>query len=305
MSSVLLVFVDGLGLGPCDPASNPLARFQPTTLNCYKNRLGPFPRDGVCLPTDVSLGVPGVPQSATGQTSLFTGVNAAQAVGRHNPGFPNGELRDLIARRSFVRRLKEDGYSAAFLNTYTPPFLENRPRWVSVTTVVCETAGLRLNDLDDLRAGRSLYMDFTNRLLVDLGYQVSLRTPEEAAQVLIGQADRYDFAFYEYFLTDVVGHQGSIEESQEVLSKLDRFLTEAVRGLNLEQHSLVVTSDHGNVEDSSAPPHTLNPVPTLLWGPIRNLARDRSQLEITDIAPLIERCVRAKPDIQRDARNGG
>jgi len=295
MNSVLFIFIDGLGLGPCDARSNPLARFRPTTLNCFADRLGPFPRNGIGLPTDAGLGVSGVPQSATGQASLFTGVNAAELMGRHCSGFPNSNLRQLIADHSFVRRLSEDGYSTAFLNTYTPPFLENRPRWVSVTTVVCETAGLRLNDLDDLRAGRSLYMDFTNQLLIDRGYPVSLRTPEEAAQVLVSQAARYDFCFYEYFLTDLAGHQGQIEESVRVLQSLDRFVTEVVHGLDLERQSLVITSDHGNIEDCSVAPHTTNLVPTLAWGPIRSQINGRSRLQITDIASLIEGCVRTKP----------
>jgi len=295
MNSVVLIFIDGLGLGALDASTNPLARFEPVTLNCYADRLGPFPRNGIGVPTDASLGISGVPQSATGQASLFTGVNAAQMLGRHCSGFPNSALRQLIADRSFVRRLRDDGYSASFLNTYTPPFLENPPRWVSVTTVVCQTAGLRLNDLDDLRAGRSLYMDFTNQLLVERGYPVPLRTPEEAATVLVNQAPRYDFCFYEYFLTDVAGHQGEMQESLKLLKNLDLFVTEIVQGLDFERQSLVVTSDHGNIEDLSVSPHTMNLVPTLLWGPIQRQLNGRADLRVTDIASLIEACVRTRP----------
>ena len=34
--------------------------------------------DGIIVPTDATLDVPGYPQSATGQTAIFTGVNAAE-----------------------------------------------------------------------------------------------------------------------------------------------------------------------------------------------------------------------------------
>ncbi|HXT50199.1 MAG TPA: phosphoglyceromutase, partial [Thermoanaerobaculia bacterium] len=37
---------------------------------------------------DAVLGVPGLPQSGTGQTTLFTGVNAQASIGHHVPALP-------------------------------------------------------------------------------------------------------------------------------------------------------------------------------------------------------------------------
>ncbi len=288
---MLLIFIDGLGLGPSDSTCNPLARFSPTVLNCYSDRLGPLPRCGVCLPVDTCLSVDGIPQSATGQASLFTGVNAAALLGRHLSGFPNQELRTLLAQESFVQRLRKRDYSVHFANTYTPAFFENRPRWVSVTTTVCESAGLRLNVLPDLLAERSLYMDFTNRLLVNSGHAVPLWSPEKAAGVLVERAKAHDVCFYEYFLSDLAGHRGTPEENETVLRELDQFLSHVVDRLDLGESSLVITSDHGNIEDSCMPGHTVNPVPGLFWGPIRSRVAGRSRLDLTEIAPLIEACV--------------
>jgi len=288
---VLLIFVDGLGLGRSDSPCNPLARFSPQVLNCFSDRLGPLPRDGVCLPVDTCLNVPGIPQSATGQATLFSGVNAAERLGRHLSGFPNQELRTLLAQESFVRHLKQLGYSVHFANTYTPAFFENRPKWVSVTTSVCESAGLRLNVLADLLAERSLYMDFTNRLLVNSGHQVPVWTHEKAAHVLTEQAKLHHVCFYEYFLSDVAGHRGSPEENELVLRHLDEFLSHVLNRIDLDDSSLVITSDHGNIEDSCVSGHTANAVPGLFWGPIRTLLDGRARLDLTEIAPLIEAAV--------------
>jgi bisphosphoglycerate-independent phosphoglycerate mutase (AlkP superfamily) len=50
--------------------------------------------------------------------------------------------------------------------------------------------------------------------------------------------------------------------------------------------AVVVTSDHGNVEDVTAKGHTLNPVPTMLIGTGREQIEPRIR-SLTDIAPAI------------------
>ena len=119
---VIFIFIDGLGIGSCDPRVNPLAAFQPRILRLYQNALGPFPFQGQCLVTDAQLNVAGTPQSATGQTTLLTGVNAATYLGHHLPGFPNRTLKELLAKHSLFRRLKQKGMQMTFANAYTPSF---------------------------------------------------------------------------------------------------------------------------------------------------------------------------------------
>ncbi|RPJ83240.1 MAG: hypothetical protein EHM18_14660, partial [Acidobacteria bacterium] len=195
VKAAILVFIDGLGIGPRDTASNPLACFEPLALDCCFAAPGP-PGDGrLCLSTDATLGVAGLPQSATGQTALLTGINAAAVLGRHLHGYPNLALRSLLERESIFHRLLKSGRSVSFANTYTPGFFLRRPRWISASTVMCESAGVRLNQLQDLCAGQSLYMDFTNRLLVEAGVQVSEQTPEQAGRTLAAISDRFDFCF--------------------------------------------------------------------------------------------------------------
>ncbi len=287
--SLVFVFIDGLGIGRQDAETNPLAAFEPRVLRLFQDRLGPFPSSGRCLPTDAAMGVEGLPQSATGHAALWTGENAAQLLGRHLTGFPNQQLRELVESRSLFLRLKRRGLQPVFANAYRPEFFQRRPNWVSASTLMCESSGVPLLTLDDLRKGRALYMDFTNLLLRRMGFDVPLRTPSQAAQVLLEIARPCDLCFYEYFLTDIVGHRGTFEEAAGLLETLDEFLFNLVKGLEPEQ-SLIITSDHGNIEAMDHSRHTANSVPTLLWGPISSTFPPPGEgLEIVEIAGLVER----------------
>lgn len=289
VQQVLFIFIDGLGVGEKNSAINPLAAFEPQVLRVFQGQMGPFPRRGTGLVTDACLGVAGLPQSATGQTSLLTGLNAARRLGRHLQGFPNQVLKALIERESLFQRLQRRGLSVTFANTYTPGFFEKRPRRVSVSTVMCETAKVPLWRLEDLRDGRSLFMDFTNRALQERGFEIPLRTPAQAAQVLLDLAARYHLCFYEYFLTDLVGHRGTFEEAVDLLRQLDLFLAAVVEQVDLERLSVVVCSDHGNIEQMDSPQHTTHSVPTLLWGGIQKVIPTHcSKFSLVDVAPLIE-----------------
>jgi hypothetical protein len=282
---LILVFIDGLGIGPKDPAVNPLARFTGSTLNFFQDGEFSLKRGGVCVPTDATLAVDGLPQSATGQTTLFTGENAAQLLGYHLQGFPNQQLRERLAERSLFRQILDRGRPVTFANVYTPRFFNTRPRWVSATTVMCESAGVRLRTMEDLLRDRGLFMDFTNRWLLERQVDVEKRTCSRAAAILAGLAEQSDFVLYEYFITDLVGHRGSLAEGVKLARELDDFLSALVDELDLESTSLVVCSDHGNFEDFSCKTHTRNDVPTLLWGPIRDYFDSRTQLD--SISPAV------------------
>ena len=76
MERVIFIFVDGCGVGRAD-AGNPFF--------LAKSRFLPFWQGGMRLPDgtpltaiDATLGIPGAPQSASGQTALFCGAAAAE-----------------------------------------------------------------------------------------------------------------------------------------------------------------------------------------------------------------------------------
>ena len=231
----------------------------------------------------------GLPQSATGQTALLTGINAARHLGRHLQGFPNQPLRDLLKEHAISGILKKRGLRPLFVNAYRPEFfqLPERIKWrLSVTTIANLASGLPFMTLKDLQHGRSLYHDFTNELLIQRGFKVPRYSSEQAGAVLADIAMDYDFIFYEYFITDRVGHRQDIMMARQEIQKLDAFLSEFLMKTNLRQTRVLVTSDHGNIEDVSLKTHTYNPVMTFMMGEgsaddIRNLR------SITDIASAV------------------
>ena len=283
--SVLFVFVDGLGIAPQGPG-NPLTRVKepPLGLLCG-NEVAGFR----LIEADACLGIEGVPQSATGGTALFTGVNAPKAVGRHVQALPNTQLRRIIARNGLLRRARERGVAVGFANTYTPRFfMRGRNRIRSVTTVMAESAGLRLNRLEDLVEGRAVYRDYTNAIIAEQGHDVARLDPEEAGGRLGKLARAKDLLVYEFFQTDHVGHRGTAEEAFEVLADLNRFLQAALRHIDPDVDTFILSSDHGNVEDMETSAHTKNPVPILLYGKgAGTLLADVSRPNICHVTPLV------------------
>jgi hypothetical protein len=297
---VVLFFIDGLGLAP-ESVNNPLA----TTPTPHLNLL----LDGrnLCLETvgfrnslatlkslDATLGVAGCPQSATGQTTLFTGINASAAVGCHVRGFPNAKLRKILSSEGILKKIKDAGFSPTFLNCYRPDFfaeLSAGKKFFSATTMLNYYAGLPFRTLEDLVSGDGVYSDISCELVRSLGYDVPLVTPELAGERLARVAQRFDFLLFEHFLTDVTGHKRDRDKAAYLIHTIDRFIGSMLAHLDLQRTLLVVTSDHGNLEDISSGTHTRNPVPLLLVGGYQEVPLPVSDL--TGVAPMIMHCLGA------------
>ncbi|MDT4898753.1 MAG: 2,3-bisphosphoglycerate-independent phosphoglycerate mutase [Acidobacteriota bacterium] len=285
--AALLFFIDGLGIGTRG-AQNPLDGLEDAApLAVFQDEEPEMIFDGRLVRTDACLGVEGRPQSASGQTTILTGINAPATLGYHKQGFPNEALREIISEHSIFLQLKRAGVAPnTFANAYRQKFFETRPRWVSATTVAVEAAGMLFRDLDDLQAGRAVFQDYTNEMLIERGLSISRRTPEEAAEILARIASEHRFTLYEYFITDKMGHAQDMEAARLVLANLARFVRHLLSRLDLNRITVLLTSDHGNIEDLSSRNHTLNLVPTLIWGEHREIisARVRS---LADITPAI------------------
>lgn len=219
---------------------------------------------------NANLDVPGLPQSATGQTALFTGVNAAKVLGRHLNGYPNQKLRDIIREHSVLKWFAERGYKAAFLNAFHPLFFDHNPydiiKHLSVTSVANLVAGLPFFGLDDVRAGRAIYQDISGEALRERGFSVPSYSPEQAGEIIGRQSQNYHFAMFEYFQTDKAGHGQDMGRARIVLDMLERFMAAVLAHVNHAETLVILTSDHGNIEDLSFRGHTRNPAMTLFIG---------------------------------------
>jgi 2,3-bisphosphoglycerate-independent phosphoglycerate mutase len=289
---VIFIFIDGLGIGENDLTKNPFAQNRIKLFNFFQPDSFPkkIPFDGIVKAIDAQLGVPGLPQSATGQAALFTGMNAARLLNKHLSGFPNKELRQLLEKHSIHVKLKNMGKRPAFINAYRPIFFEKRPeallRFLSVTSIANWKANLKFFDFEDLRAEQSIYHDFTNIELIKRGYEVPLFTAEKAGQILAQASQKYDFCLYEYFKTDWAGHAQDFDYAIQLLSQLEKFITTFLNSTDLSRALVILTSDHGNIEDLSVKTHTSNPVPLMAWGKQKNELINRVE-SLTDVSPQI------------------
>ena len=237
---------------------------------------------------DACLGVPGLPQSATGQTTLFTGVNAPRYMGRHVEGFPGPSLRTLIAESNLLLSLTQRGQRARFANGYLAESAEEirARRFKSVTTVASLTCPQTFCLREDLLANQAVFHDITRATMQQRGYTGPLVTPKEAAEHLIQVTLANDFTLFEFFLTDLAGHSRKFTEAVETLALLDSFLA-PVFAMAAEQEILVVlTSDHGNIECMDAHGHTTNPVPLIAIGP-GTAEIQREAISLMDITPRL------------------
>jgi hypothetical protein len=288
--SVLLVFADGLGVGPDDPEANPVATGLPAiaALAGVPRLTQPYVRPGFgpALALDAALGMTGLPQSATGQTTLLTGFNAAAAVGGHVGPFLTPALRALLARSSLWRKAADAGLRTALANAYPDRYLERAARGGARMGAFARSAleaGVRLRGPDDLRAGRATSAFFTNLGWREhLGYDIEDVTPAAAGRRLGVLAREHDLTIFETYATDVAGHARSRSQADHWLAMLDEVVA-AARGALGAADVLLVASDHGNVEDLTSGRHTTNPALGVWTGP----PPDRPLGSLTDLAGAV------------------
>lgn len=293
MARLIFVFLDGIGLAEATE-SNPLAT---TPMPALQSLIGGPLVAGrelhepqlLLKPIDATLGVAGLPQSATGQTALFTGVNGAARLGKHLSAWPTGPLIKIIEHNNILKWAAEHGHQPTFANAYSPAYFErvrqNRRRH-SVTTLCTLSAGLRLRDVADLLRGQAVYWDITHHALRER-YQIDvpLRDAGEAGRNLAQLSANHDLVVFESFLTDVAGHRYGQINAADVLETVDQFLAGMLANIDPDV-TVLVTSDHGNIEDLSTKEHTRNPVPLLAIGPHAQGFREVSA--ITGIARQIK-----------------
>lgn len=276
---ILFLFIDGVGLRKA-AADNPVnPEVCPVLCRLIERN---------SKPVDACLGVEGLPQSATGQATMFTGINCAKAMGRHCEGFPGPSLRRIIEENNLFLQLKKRGRSVKFADAYlveTPDELAAR-RYKSVTTVMALTAPETITTADDLMEDRALMQDLTRETIQDRYPDIRVIPPQRAAEHLFSIAIEHDFTLYEFFQTDVSGHSMDYPRACAVLRTYDAFLGALARLCEAAGITIVMTADHGNIEDMGERGHTRNPVPLIVTGPRAAQIMDKVE-SLQDVTPAI------------------
>ncbi len=310
---LLFLFLDGVGLGIEDPKTNPFARTCMPHLESMLNgqRLvidsftqnndthSPFKHMQVeteratLLSLDACLNTEGLPQSASGQASLLTGKNIPAMLGYHYGPKPNQSIAELLDNGNLFDLMEKEGYCASLLNAYPPRYfegLESGRRLPGAVAMAARQAGLQLKTSEDLFNEQALSADLTGQGWRDqLGIQdTPVITPFQAGERLAQLAMTCDFSFFEFWPSDIIGHRQDMAQACRLLESLDQVVSGLLNKWDDSQGLILVTSDHGNLEDLSTRRHTRNPVPALVIGaPELRQAFTRDLRDLTDVAPAI------------------
>ena len=276
---VLFLFIDGVGLRAA-ATDNPVNPEVCPALCRLITKHG--------KPIDARLGIDGPPQSATGQATMFSGVNCAAAMGKHCEGFPGPNLRKIIETDNLFKQLRSKGKEVCFSDAYLVDSAEELAarRFKSVTTVMALTTPETIRTVDDLQNGQAVMQDLTRETIQDRWPDIAVIPPQRSAEHLAAIVRRYDFTLFEFFQSDVAGHSMDYARACAALRTYDRFLAAIVRFTEAMGVTLVMTSDHGNIENISERGHTLNPVPFVAFGPKEEFLRERVS-SLVDVTPAL------------------
>lgn len=275
MNQIIVVFLDGVGLGAASTGANPFMHVSLTTARellgvdyLTGEVAGTVTAQAALLGLDARLGVDGLPQSGTGQTAILTGQNAPQHIGEHYGPYPNPVLRQMLATESIFVRLRQQGEPVAYANAYPHRFIDRVARGkgrMSANTLAAVQAGLTIRSTDDLLAGQAIPALIRTDYWPEPEVTLPPCPPAEMGGQLVRLARDFRLTFFEFWYTDVLGHKQRRQESIEFLHTLDAFIMGVIANLTTNMLLLVI-SDHGNFEDWTTRKHTLNPALSLVAG---------------------------------------
>ncbi len=290
-----MVFLDGVGIGNKDYKFNPFFKYG---FNTFEKIFGTIPslttpvikkNDNFLFPSSATLCIKGLPQSGTGQVSLYCGFNAAKLAGKHFGPYPYSTTIPKLLKKNILLYYSKNGGSF-FANAYPKVFfdyLKSGKSRLSTTMFTCKNSGIRFNNSSDVRNAKALTAEITNeRWNKRLGYKLPVIKPETAARRLLRIASKNKFTLYEYYSTDHLGHWRLAAEFGKLYKELDEFLFTLLNEMDRKKTTLIICSDHGNFEDLSVKTHTLNPSLTITAG-IHSEKIFNAVKDITDLKPAI------------------
>lgn len=296
----LFLFMDGIGLGTDSPKYNPLSKAKMPNIKLLLggkklvNGAAPSESERASLVAlDAVMGVEGMPQSATGQAALLTGKNVPKIIGKHYGPKPNPAVAEVIKEGTLFSTLRKRGYKVALLNAYPKPYfegIESGRRMYSAIPLAVTQAGVKLKTTLELQRGEAISADFTGegwrKFFKDSS--TPLMTSIDAGKNLGRLAMEYDLAFFEYWPSDYAGHKQDQDGAIELLESFDGVLGGLLEVWDDESGLILITSDHGNMEDLSTKRHTSNLVPALVIGAQKLRRKFIAKLNtLADVTPAI------------------
>lgn len=314
----IFLFLDGVGLGKDDPNINPFMRAPLPNLDQLLNGNKIIARGyqnnsngdqqiihtqyASLLSLDACLGIDGFPQSASGQASLLTGKNISAILGFHDGPKPNPEIMNILKAGTLFSWVNQNHGKATLLNAYPPRYfksIETGYRLPGVIALSAKYAEMKLKTMDDLLKGAAISTDFTAKGWHDLlGLQdTPLLTPSQAGERIWELSSGHELAFFEYWLTDITGHRQDMQAACDLLATFDTVLGSLIQSWDDVSRLILITSDHGNLEDLSTRRHTRNDVPLLLIGSyelrerfinvLQKAIGTKGRLSLTNVSPTI------------------
>lgn len=293
---ILFIFVDGIGLGDANSEINPFFVANMPTLSgltagqSWGKTTERHDSDrSIFIPTNPRLGIEGRPQSGSSQAVILTGKNVPEMLGRHYGPLPNKPIRALLDQTNFFKTVREKGESASLVSAYPPQRLagiNSGKRLPSSIQYSAIASGQALFSTNEVISGIALTPEYTghpwhNQLKID---DIPLYEPFQAGQKLVEISRNYSFAFHSNWITDYIGHRGTLEQAVNLLETFDQVMAGVLSEWNDDEGLVIFTSDHGNMEDMSHGKHTENDVPTLIIGKNKDeFAENFTQL--TDFVP--------------------
>ncbi len=276
-----MIFLDGVGIGKNDSEINPFVKFD---FQFFKEFFSNVPtlrnarivnKHASIFPINATMGIAGLPQSGTGQTSIFCGINASKLIGKHFGPYPYSTLKPIIAEKNLFTVLLKKNFRVNFSNAYPQRFfdyLQTGRKTLTVTTLSYQSADQKLRDVNDVINQRAITAEITNKIWNEkLGYNLPIRTPQQQGKLFWKISSEFHFNLFEYFLTDHAGHSMDFDFAHRVLSNFEGFLEGILANFDHSKSILLIVSDHGNIEDLSVKTHTRNPALGIVVGKYHEL----------------------------------
>ncbi len=212
-------------------------------------------------------------------------------VGEHYGPKPNAKVAQQILQGTLFQEVVAAGGSAALLTPYPQGYFDainSGKRMYSAVPLAVVSAGLPLYGEQELRQGRAVSPGFTGQGWRDfLGYDdMPVISLYDAGRRIAAIAQEYDLSFFEHWPSDRSGHRGSLAEAVAHLEMIDTVLGGLLDNWDDGSGLLIITSDHGNIEEKDHRRHTRNPVPTILVGE-RHAELAQIIHDLTDIADIV------------------